>query len=73
MAEPDNLVLELLKEMRADNRRADAKLDQLTERVEQIETSLTGLTHAVIAGFGALVHRLDARESRITRLERDPA
>ena len=73
MAEPDNLVLELLRELRADNRRIETKLDQLTECVDQVETSLTGLTHAVIAGFGALVHRLDDHDTRIARLERDHA
>ena len=48
MAEPQDMVLEVMKEMRADMRRIEGKIDGLNERVGEVEIKLDGLTHAVI-------------------------
>lgn len=74
MAEPDNLVLEHLRGIRAKLDEVDRKIDRveanferrfegLDERIEGLETRLDGLTHAVMAGFGAIV------KGRLGRLE----
>jgi hypothetical protein len=77
MAEPDNLVLEILKEIRremADGfRQVNGAIGALTDRSDDLETKLDGLTHAVIAGFGSLVHELDDIKTRVSRLERERA
>ena len=77
MAEPQDLVLEVLKEIRADMRRLETKVDSgfqaVNERLGDQEIKLDGLTHAVIAGFGSLVHEIDALKERVSGLEREPA
>lgn len=80
MAEPQDMVLEILKEVRADFRRlegkvdrVDAKAEALIEKVDDLEIKLDGLTHAVIAGFGSLVHELDIIKTRVTGLEAERA
>ena len=84
MTEPDNLVLEHLRALRAQieqmntglSAKIDAlsdRVDQLAERVDLVETRLTGLTLAVTAGFGALVHQDDELRERVERLERERA
>jgi hypothetical protein len=77
MAEPDNLILEHLRAIRAQVEKIDTKIDQmesrLTGRIESIELRLDGLTHAVIAGFGSLVHELDGIKDRVARLEHERA
>ena len=80
MAEPDSVTLEVLKdvrsdmrEMRNDVRRVESKVDTLAERVDDVETKLDGLTHAVIAGFGSIVHELEALNNRVGRLESERA
>lgn len=77
MAEAQDMVLEVLKEIRRDMadgfRQVNTKVDALSERAEDVETKLDGLTHAVIAGFGSLVHELDDIKTRVGRLERERA
>jgi len=73
MAEPDNLVLELLREIRADVQEIRVELRALTERVDTLEIKLDGLTHAVIAGFGSVVHELNDLKQRVGRLETERA
>jgi predicted nucleic acid-binding Zn-ribbon protein len=80
MAEPESVTLEVLKdirgdmrEMRGDVRRVESKLDTLAEHIDDVETKLDGLTHAVIAGFGSIVHELDALKDRVGRLETERA
>lgn len=73
MAEPDDLVLELLREIRAEVREIRTELKALTERVDTLEIKLDGLTHAVIAGFGSVVHELDDLKKRVGRLETERA
>ena len=73
MAEPDNIILEHLRGIRAQieqlDRKFEQKFDGLTERVDTLEIKLDGLTHAVIAGFGSVVHELDEIKTRVSRLE----
>ena len=77
MAEPDNIILEHLRGIRAQieqlDRKFEQKFDGLTERVDTLEIKLDGLTHAVIAGFGSVVHELDALKERVGRLESERA
>jgi polyhydroxyalkanoate synthesis regulator phasin len=88
MAEPDNLVLEILKEIRskidAVDRKLDAKIDglerkmdsrftALEDRVDVLEIKLDGLTHALVSGFGAIVHDLKDLNKRVTLLEAERA
>ena len=80
MAEPQDMVLEVLKDIRADMRRLETKVDANTAelvahggRFDDLGTKLDGLTHAVIAGFGSLVHEIDGLKERVSRLEREPA
>ncbi|TGE01466.1 hypothetical protein [Methylobacterium nonmethylotrophicum] len=80
MAEPENVVLEHLRAIRGSieplerrvgqpEARVESKFEQVEERRDGIGTRMTGLTHAVMAGFGALVHRPDDHERRIARIE----
>ena len=84
MAEPDNLVLEILKELRADLRelrqemRAElcevrAEIRAGFERVDVLEIKFDGLTHAVMSGFGGIVHELKDLNARVTMLEAERA
>ena len=77
MVEPDNIMLEHLRAIRTKLDQVEAKFDgrfdALTERMDGLELRLDGLTHAVIAGFGSVVHKLDAIKERVTRLETERA
>lgn len=73
MAEPDHITGEILREIRNMVREINGKVDALTDRVDTVETKLDGLTHAVIAGFGSLVHELDDIKERVGRMERERA
>jgi hypothetical protein len=84
MAEPDNLVLEILRELREAVKRVDSKIDglerkmdirftALEDRVDVLEIKLDGLTHALVSGFGAIVHDLKDLNKRVTLLEAERA
>ncbi len=77
MTEPENLMLHLLREIRTEQDRAlqeiRGDIRELTERIVTIEIKLDGLTHAVVAGFGSLVHELDGVKQRVGRLEAEKA
>ncbi len=80
MAEPDNLVLEILREMREGFRKVDARLDviekrlaALEERVDTIAIKLDGLTHAMLSGFGSILRELKELDRRMTGLEAERA
>lgn len=73
MAEPDDIVLELLRAIRADMTEVKGQVGELRDRMEGVETRLDGLTHVTMAGCGSVVHRLDAIEMRVSRLERERA
>jgi hypothetical protein len=84
MAEPDNLVLEILKELREAVKRVDSKIDGLEckmdsrftvlgDRVDVLKIKLDGLTHALVSGFGAIVLDLKDLNKRVTLLEAERA
>ncbi len=81
MAEPENLVLEHLRAIRGSIERLERKVARLDAKVEsrfdhvearlaELHPRVPGLTHVIVAGFGALVHRLDDHERRIARIAR---
>lgn len=80
MADPESLVLEHLRTIRAmieqvgrKVERLDVRLAHVEERIDGLDTRMTGLTQPVMAGFGAIVHRLDDRERTVARLEEERA
>ena len=75
-AETENLVLDLLRGMRADmaamNKRfdgIDARLDGIDARLDAIETQLEGLRYVVVASVGSLVTDMKHHETRIAAFE----
>jgi predicted nucleic acid-binding Zn-ribbon protein len=73
MTEPENLTLQLLREIRSEVGALRGDVRELSERIDTIEIKLDGLTHAVVAGFGSLVHELDGVKQRVGRLEAEKA
>jgi hypothetical protein len=84
MAEPDNLVLEILKELRETVKRLASKIDGLErkmdsrftvlgDRVDRLKIKLDGLTHALVSGFGAIVLDLKDLNKRVTLLKAERA
>ena len=73
MAEPDNLVLEILKELRAELRELRQEVRAGFERVDVLEIKFDGLTHVVMSGFGGIVHELKDLNARMTMLEAERA
>jgi hypothetical protein len=73
MADPDNITLEHLRAIRADLGEVKQRISTLESRMDSFETKLDGLTHAVMSGFGAMVHSLDSLNARLSRLERERA
>lgn len=73
MAEPDNLVLEILKELRAELRELREEVRAGFERVDVLEIKFDGLTHAVMSGFGGIVHELKDLNARVTMLQAERA
>ncbi|MGF3024851.1 hypothetical protein ACQVP2_18765 [Methylobacterium aquaticum] len=84
MAELENLVLEHLRAIRGSIEPLDRKVERLEAKVEsrfdhvearidELDTRVAGLTHAVVAAFGALGHRLDDHERRIARIDAERA
>jgi hypothetical protein len=80
MAEPDNIVLEHLRALRADlsevkqrigsvERKLDSKAE--TAQVADLERKLDGLTHVVVSSIGSLVTSLKSIDQRVSRVERE--
>lgn len=73
MAEPDNLILEHLRAIRAEL--AEVKRDLATKasagQVAELDRNLTGLSHLVLSGFGSVVQRLESIDQRVSGLERE--
>ena len=71
--ETENLVLELLRGMRADMdglRREVAELrTEMRERLDAIETQLEGLRYVFVASTGSLVADPKGHDTRIAALE----
>jgi predicted nucleic acid-binding Zn-ribbon protein len=59
MAEPDNLILNML-------RRIDATVSRLAEDVQDIKVRLTAVEEAIV-GVNRRLHRLEVRVERIER------
>jgi len=80
MVDPDNIVLEHLRGIRAKLDDVERKLEGLDRKVDtkadaaqfaDLELKLDGLTHMIVSSFGAVVHRLDSIDARVSRLERE--
>ena len=73
MVDPENIVLEHLRAIRADLGEVNQRISTLESRMESFETKLDGFSHIVMSGFGAVVQSLDSLNARISRLERERA
>ena len=80
MAEPDNIVLEHLRAIRADLgevKQRIAAVEQTLEskaeasQVTDVDRKLDGLTHVVISSLGSLVRSFESLDKRVSRLERE--
>ena len=73
MADPDNIILEHLRTIRAEL--AEIKRDLATKanaaQVAELDRNLTGLSHLVLSGFGSVVQRLESIDQRVSGLERE--
>jgi phage shock protein A len=80
MAEPDNIVLEHLRAIRADLgevKQRIAAVEQTLEskaeasQVTDVDRKLDGLTHVVISSVGSLVRSFESLDQRVSRLEHE--
>jgi hypothetical protein len=81
MAEPENMIIPLLQEMRADlgalQQRMDARFDKVEKRLDKMDESLVTFRHALSADSyfgnvvtGELMERMDMFERRLSELEK---
>lgn len=77
MAEPENMVLALLREMREESRqyyqRTDEKLDRLIDDVGDLKVRMSGVETRpghVEVSIGLINSRIDRMETRLDRIER---
>jgi uncharacterized protein YlaN (UPF0358 family) len=72
--EPQNLVLEQLRLIRGDIAEVKSdlndKIEKLSERVENMDTQLQGLSYVVTTAVGAIVLDLKDIKQRVEVLER---
>jgi hypothetical protein len=82
MVDPENIVLEHLRAIRADGSEVKQRITSLEHKLDSkaeagqlsdLERKVDGLTHVVISSFGSLIHSLDSIDKRVSRLEREPA
>jgi hypothetical protein len=73
MAEPDNIVLEHLRAIRAElgEIKRDLAGKANAAQVAELDRNLTGLSHLVLSGFGSVVQRLESIDQRVSGLERE--
>jgi hypothetical protein len=80
MAEPDNIVLEHLRAMRAEMTAMRADITDIKRRLESkaeaaqvadLDSKLTGLTHVVVSSLGSVVQSLDTLNKRVAKIERE--
>jgi len=64
--DPDNLVLSLLRDIRASQPRMESKLDELVRRVSSLEINLAQV-HVDLAAQSARMDRIDGRLDRIDK------
>jgi len=75
MADPENIVLEHLRAIRAKLDDVERKLDNLERKkaeasqVADVERKLDGLTHAVISSLGSLARSFESLDKRVSQLE----
>jgi hypothetical protein len=80
MAEPDNLILSILREMRADMAAfrpeatarfdsIDRRFDAVEGRLDAVETKTDGLAVLLAGAFGHVSHELTALSTRVDALE----
>ena len=73
MVDPDNIILEHLRAIRAEL--AEVKRDLATRasaaQLADLDRNLTGLSHLVLSGFGSVVQRLESIDQRVSRLEHE--
>jgi hypothetical protein len=75
MAEPDNIVLEHLRAIRADLADVKQQLQSKAEaaQVADMDSKLSGSTHVVISSLGSVVQSLESLDRRVARLEHEPS
>lgn len=73
MIEPDNIMLEHLRAIRADLAEVKRSLESKAEaaQVADLDSKLSGLAHMVMSSLGSVVHSLDSLDRRVARLERE--
>jgi hypothetical protein len=80
MAEPDNLILSILREMRSEaaafrsetTARFDAidrRFDAVEARLDAVETKTDGIAVLLASAFGHLSHEMTALSARVDALE----
>jgi hypothetical protein len=80
MADPDNLVLSNLREMRAETAAfrsettarfdaIDKRFDAVEARLDAVETKTDGLAVLLASAFGHLTHEITALSARVDALE----
>jgi hypothetical protein len=73
MAEPDNLILSILREMRADMSSFRSEMTEfrssVDQRLEALETKTDGLAVLLAGAFGHLSHEVTALSTRVDALE----
>ena len=73
MAESDNLVLEMLRAIRAKQDRHDERFDEIIQRLGRLEVSIAGLRRDAAHGEETQVEqeaRMDRLARRIERIEK---
>lgn len=80
MADPDNIVLEHLRAIRAKLDEIERKVESLERKVDgkadavhlaDVERKLDGLTHAVISSLGSLARSFESLDRRVAHLEHE--
>ena len=73
MVDPDNIMLEHLRAIRADLAEVKQRLESKAEaaQVSDLDSKLSGLTHVVISSLGSVVQSLESLDRRVARLERE--
>lgn len=73
MGDPENIILEHLRAIRAEL--AEVKRDLATKasaaQMAELDRNLTGLSHLVLSGFGSVVQWLESIDQRVSGLERE--
>ena len=73
MAEPDNIVLEHLRAIRAELGEIKQELAGKANAAQlaELDRHVKGLSHLVLSGFGSVVQGLESIDQRVSRLEHE--